>query len=120
MGCGPGNRRDTLDDHFGDWNWKKIILLGALTRYLLLIFIKVFLIGRTLLRKLKEAAATARAHREELAELEGAIDASTLALWRADVEAWEEDNTKPNPFESRVVHINASTARDPGGRTKRS
>lgn len=20
---GPGSRRDTLDDHFGDWNWKK-------------------------------------------------------------------------------------------------
>ncbi|KAG1839355.1 hypothetical protein F4604DRAFT_1885305 [Suillus subluteus] len=21
---GPGMRRDTLDDHFGDWNWKKV------------------------------------------------------------------------------------------------
>jgi hypothetical protein len=25
---GPGSRRDTLDDHFGDWNWKKIVGLG--------------------------------------------------------------------------------------------
>ncbi|KAG1906246.1 uncharacterized protein F5891DRAFT_1125633 [Suillus fuscotomentosus] len=75
---GPGNRRDTLDDHFGDWNWKKISML---------------------------------AHREELAELEGAIDASTLALWRADVEAWEEDNTKPNPFESRVVPMTQAMVR---------
>ena len=25
---GPGSRRDTLDDHFGDWNWKKMIKLG--------------------------------------------------------------------------------------------
>ena len=25
---GPGSCRDTLDDHFGDWNWKKIVLLG--------------------------------------------------------------------------------------------
>jgi len=25
---GPGTRRDTLDDHFGDWNWKKTIKLG--------------------------------------------------------------------------------------------
>lgn len=25
---GPGSRRDTLDDHFGDWNWKKIVTLG--------------------------------------------------------------------------------------------
>ena len=27
---GPGTRCDTLDDHFGDWNWKKIIRLGRL------------------------------------------------------------------------------------------
>ncbi|KAG1738072.1 uncharacterized protein EDB91DRAFT_1249369 [Suillus paluster] len=25
---GPGCRRDTLDDHFGDWNWKKVIGLA--------------------------------------------------------------------------------------------
>jgi hypothetical protein len=25
---GPGSRRDTLDDHFGDWNWKKLVGLG--------------------------------------------------------------------------------------------
>ena len=27
---GPGSRRDTLDDHFGDMNWKKICGLGQL------------------------------------------------------------------------------------------
>jgi hypothetical protein len=26
---GPGNRRDTLDDHFGDQNWKKTLVLGT-------------------------------------------------------------------------------------------
>jgi len=25
---GPGSRRDTLDDHFGDWNWKKVVAFG--------------------------------------------------------------------------------------------
>lgn len=25
---GPGSRRDTLDDHFGDWNWKKVVAMG--------------------------------------------------------------------------------------------
>lgn len=25
---GPGARRDTLNEHFNDWNWKKIIALG--------------------------------------------------------------------------------------------
>lgn len=26
---GPGHRRDTIDDHFGDWNWKKITAMGT-------------------------------------------------------------------------------------------
>jgi hypothetical protein len=25
---GPGSRRDTLDDFFGDWNWKKVAGMG--------------------------------------------------------------------------------------------
>lgn len=30
---GPGSRRDTIDDHFNDWNWKKIIALGTLSAF---------------------------------------------------------------------------------------
>ncbi|KAG1805860.1 uncharacterized protein BJ212DRAFT_1262326 [Suillus subaureus] len=26
---GPGAHHDILDDHFGDWNWKKITMLGG-------------------------------------------------------------------------------------------
>lgn len=26
---GPGSRRDTLDDHFSDWNWKKTTGMGS-------------------------------------------------------------------------------------------
>lgn len=28
---GPGSRRDTLDDYFGDWNWKKIVNMRTLS-----------------------------------------------------------------------------------------
>ena len=31
---GPGSRRDTLDDHFGDRNWKKIVGLGVFGSYI--------------------------------------------------------------------------------------
>jgi hypothetical protein len=31
---GPGSRRDTLDDHFGDMNWKKVHALGNVLNYL--------------------------------------------------------------------------------------
>src|SRR5277367_6749414 len=30
---GPGSRRDTLDDHFGDMNWKKVCGLGLLSTF---------------------------------------------------------------------------------------
>lgn len=26
---GPGSRRDTLDAHFGDYNWRKVVGMGA-------------------------------------------------------------------------------------------
>jgi hypothetical protein len=26
---GPGARQDTIEDHLGDWNWKKIIAMGS-------------------------------------------------------------------------------------------
>lgn len=25
---GPGSRQDTIEDHLGDWNWKKIVAMG--------------------------------------------------------------------------------------------
>lgn len=31
---GPGARRDTLDNHWGDWNWKKIVAMGACSQIL--------------------------------------------------------------------------------------
>ncbi|KAG1751487.1 uncharacterized protein EDB91DRAFT_1326886 [Suillus paluster] len=53
--------RDILDDHFGDWNWKKVTALG-----------------RTLLHKIKDAVDTERDHHHALADLEGSIKESGL------------------------------------------
>ncbi|KAG1846721.1 hypothetical protein C8R48DRAFT_750579 [Suillus tomentosus] len=91
---GPGAHRDTLDDHFGDWNWKKITILG-----------------QQMLRKIKQASSRAKVHREELHELERTIPAPSLSAWRSEIIAWEEDHTKPNPFESRIVPITQAAIR---------
>lgn len=37
---GPGSRRDTLDDHFGDWNHRKIVAMGTFI-FFLVIFINL-------------------------------------------------------------------------------
>ncbi|KAG2035436.1 hypothetical protein BDR03DRAFT_934910 [Suillus americanus] len=82
---GPGACCNTLDDHFLDWNWKKVMMLGGL--------------GKTCSAKSKKL------HQEELDKLQQLILASSLSVWKSEIEAWEEDNTWPNPFESRVVSM---------------
>ncbi|KAG1834036.1 hypothetical protein DFJ58DRAFT_735912 [Suillus subalutaceus] len=96
---GPGARQDTLDDHFGDWNWKKITLLGRVMSW-----------------KAIEAVRAEQEHQIALSELEGSIweselGASLLAKWRDEIEAWEMDHTKSNPFERHVDTMTQAAVR---------
>ncbi|KAG1897935.1 uncharacterized protein F5891DRAFT_1129642 [Suillus fuscotomentosus] len=96
---GPGARRDTLNDHFGDSNWKKVTALG-----------------RALLRKISNAVASKKEHRCALHDFQGSITesevgAASLSIWRAEIEAWEIDHSQPNPFQSRVATMTQAAVR---------
>ncbi|KAG2093898.1 uncharacterized protein F5147DRAFT_747869 [Suillus discolor] len=91
---GPGARRDTLDNNFGDWNWKKVTTFS-----------------HVLLHKLKESVRSAKIHGDELAELQSTIDDVSLNAWKSEVEAWEDDSSQPNPFESRIAPMTQMTVR---------
>ncbi|KAG2143995.1 hypothetical protein BD769DRAFT_1383033 [Suillus cothurnatus] len=70
---GPGCHHDTLDDHFGDWNWKKIIGLGT-----------------SLLYKMKDALAERAAHALTFEEFNAIItlkhhSAKAMAITQAGV-----------------------------------
>ncbi|KAI6156579.1 hypothetical protein BKA82DRAFT_4325506 [Pisolithus tinctorius] len=94
---GPGHRRDTLDDYFGDWNWKKLIGLGA-----------------SLLRKVKEAVPEHNDHQRDFEELTQSLKLKfpeQLALWKQQIEDWEADSTKPNPFEVKNDGITQASIR---------
>ncbi|SJL17634.1 uncharacterized protein ARMOST_21191 [Armillaria ostoyae] len=72
---GPGSHRDTLDDHFGDYNWRKIIILPCLE------------------------------HVTEFISYEEALKAdhsASVESWRQMVLQWEQDRTQPNPFSPRL------------------
>ncbi|KAG1887643.1 hypothetical protein F4604DRAFT_1674832 [Suillus subluteus] len=71
---GPGSRRDTLDDHFNDWNWKKVCSMGT-----------------TLLRKYKAAIPEVEEHASDLKEFEAALDPNQLATWQKEIEIQSED-----------------------------
>ncbi|KAJ2936204.1 hypothetical protein H1R20_g890, partial [Candolleomyces eurysporus] len=82
---GPGMRRDTLDYHFGDYNWRKIIQLG-----------------NSLLKKMTTATSDVAEHVIAHRELESTIDPEQLRSWMEAMTAWERDPTQPNPYEIAV------------------
>ncbi|KAG5634322.1 hypothetical protein H0H81_002404 [Sphagnurus paluster] len=84
---GPGSRRDTLDDHFGDYNWRKSS------------------IASTFLRKAHEAVEM----REELVLAFEAFDAALptkdTKTWTDLVQMWEKGGTEVNPFATKFESI---------------
>ncbi|KZP27030.1 hypothetical protein FIBSPDRAFT_731485, partial [Athelia psychrophila] len=82
---GPASYRETIDDHFGDWNWLRIITLGKC---------------RILLRKLKAAVEERDAQVVDFDAFTKTIPAVTVLQWSTMVEEWEIDNDLPNPFVS--------------------
>ncbi|KAJ7434219.1 hypothetical protein B0H11DRAFT_2258641 [Mycena galericulata] len=78
---GPGSRLDTLDDHWGHWNWQKLIGLGFLLR-----------------KRLLNAIAERNRHVDALATFT-ANQEEHIPEWTAMVEAFDADNTQPNPYE---------------------
>ncbi|KAF7312981.1 CxC2 domain-containing protein [Mycena kentingensis (nom. inval.)] len=82
---GPGSRADQLDDHWGFWNWRKVIGLPAL-----------------LCRRIDKAELDLAAQEESLAAF-SKEQAEFIAEWTRMIQEWEEDPSKPNPFEGTAT-----------------
>ncbi|KAF8439266.1 hypothetical protein L210DRAFT_3646022 [Boletus edulis BED1] len=94
---GPGSHRDTIDDHFRDWNWKKVVSLGV-----------------TILRKIQEAIPEQNDHTEDFVELTQSLSSKypdLVLIWEQNVREWEFDAMKPNPFEIKVNDITQASIR---------
>ncbi|KAF8191761.1 hypothetical protein BJ912DRAFT_1021968 [Pholiota molesta] len=89
---GPGSRSDTLDDHFTDYNWRKITSLAD-----------------TFLRKAKEAILERQEHVESFIEFDAALPAPDTLKWTRMCQAWEADPKQINPF---AITRKAVTDRD--------
>ncbi|KAG2038914.1 hypothetical protein BDR03DRAFT_1009383 [Suillus americanus] len=82
----PGTCQDILDDHFGDWNWKKVTALG-----------------QTLLHKITDAVNAEQDHCHALADSEGSI--KELDPGAASLATWKNNHKKPNPFNSQSREV---------------
>ncbi|KAF8182182.1 hypothetical protein K438DRAFT_1600936, partial [Mycena galopus ATCC 62051] len=77
---GPGSRHNTLDDHWGHWNWQKLIGLGDLLK-----------------KRLLKAIAKRNYQRDSLATFTQ-HQAEHVPGWKK-MEEFEADDRKPNPYE---------------------
>lgn len=100
---GPGSRRDTLDDHFGDYNWRKITAMGMFFIYdFVVISFITPLIAETFLRKMTEAVDERTKHVVAFEAFDSSLPVEETAEWTRLVQTWEKDSTRPNPFESKL------------------
>ncbi|TDL13917.1 hypothetical protein BD410DRAFT_868388 [Rickenella mellea] len=78
----PGSRQNTIDDHLGAWNFRKVIGLG-----------------KYLLSLLQEAVPMKAKHRAILSELRLSLDGDLVDTWEAMIEEWDKDReNKPDPY----------------------
>ncbi|KAG6905142.1 hypothetical protein DXG01_004559 [Tephrocybe rancida] len=91
---GPGSRRDALDAHFGDYNWRKVVGMGT-----------------TMYRKARAAAADMADHIVAHNELTASLPHETVKDWLEEVESWEKGLSSINPYNTRVELPTQAAAR---------
>lgn len=104
---GPGFRHETLDDHFNDWNWKKVTGLGQL---ILIISGCDFIYpicddvssGASLLKKIKKAVPQAAEHALQSRQFESVLPKEDLKEWTWQVELWEIAKDSLNPYQAKL------------------
>ncbi|KAJ7760049.1 hypothetical protein B0H16DRAFT_1313165, partial [Mycena metata] len=87
---GPHLRRECLDDHFNDWNWKKILGMGKL-----------------IIHYLPDMIAT----RRDTLEQERTLPRGTVKEWTTTCINWENDAAMENPFERKRDQISLASVR---------
>lgn len=98
---GPAMRQEVLDDHWGAWNWGKIINMGEFLGLCSIIPEALHvLIGPQLLQSYKEAVIMHRKQRTAFNEFSETFTPAIVKEWEIQLEAWHVDhNHKPDPFE---------------------
>ncbi|KAJ7281287.1 hypothetical protein C8J57DRAFT_1057258 [Mycena rebaudengoi] len=91
---GPGSRRDHLNDHFNDWNYKKIIAFGE-----------------SILPSIQKAVPEMVGTKLALEEMVESLEKEAVDEWTKMAEGWEKDASKPNPFETHKKDAHLANVR---------
>ncbi|KAI0326025.1 hypothetical protein GY45DRAFT_1234598, partial [Cubamyces sp. BRFM 1775] len=77
-----GMRHELMNDHWGSWNWRKVIGFGP-----------------ALLRSLEEAHAFRIEQARVFREYSATFDPNVVRTWEDMVSAWNADQSRPDPYE---------------------
>ncbi len=96
---GPGARRETLNDHWNGWNFHKIV---GFRKFVFLIPIKTnptVSLGQLFFKCFKDAVQMKKKHQEAFELFSSSFSPPTINKWSRMVQEWQDDHTKPNPYE---------------------
>lgn len=68
-----------------------------------------YVIGSTLLRKMKDAGSDMAKYVQQHQDLESSLPSDVLVKWGLQVEAWEADPSLLNPFEQVIISKSRSS-----------
>ncbi|KAN0118878.1 hypothetical protein V8E52_004650 [Russula decolorans] len=91
---GPGARLDTLDDHAGAWNWRKITGFGT-----------------GLSDMLKGAITMSQRQQKNHDEFTAIFPSDTIRKWQNMVEDWNANRKAPNPYVEPVASTSIASLR---------
>jgi len=95
---GPAARHETLNDHWGSWNFQKIVGLREL-HLLLYFFILTNFIGALFSKRFKDAMTMRSKHREISAKFTATFSPAIVNKWEVMIADWLADKKKPNPYQ---------------------
>ena len=96
---GTGNREETLDNHWGAWNWHKVINLGKYFYVSFVIRVSFYCLGEHLRYKLLEAINNYTKQKAQHDELIESYTKDKLSQWDELFLKWEQDQTEASPYE---------------------
>ena len=100
---GPAAHHQVLDDHWGSWNWRKVVNSRTLCFAFMRFFKYSHNTGSNLRKSVEKAWKWSKTQREVAKSLDEMVSESTLLEWEKIVVEYKQDRTKPNPFEEPEI-----------------
>lgn len=110
----PAACHQILDDHWGSWNWRKVVNLCKL---LLCNSYRLSLthmdVGINLQKTLKKAWKWSKAQCVVAKTLDSTVSKKTVLKWQKMVNEYKQDKRKPNPFKEPEISMSSTLCVSP-------